>query len=121
VAHPPPPSSGILLSDLTFTEDGNPDFVGPNEINWSKRALLYTLLSELTNLQRVCYYKNLTEQPIRKGFMLRLAQQQIKTEDLYDLSLKLEPREKAQLERQAKTASLNTLGRGLDALRRFST
>jgi len=113
-------SSGILLSDLTFAEDGNPDFLGAHMINWSKRSLLYGLLSELTTLQRTCYYKNLSEHPIKKGFMLRLSQQQIATEELYNISLKLEPREKAQLRHSGKESTLNLMAMGLGSLRRFS-
>jgi len=114
------PFVGILLSDLTFAEDGNPDFLSPGIINWGKRSLLYGMLTEFTTQQRNCIYKDIKEDGIRQGFMRRLAQQQIAVEQLYELSLKLEPRGAPVLKRQHSVSSLRIKNSGLDLLRKMN-
>jgi len=101
------------------------------------------MLSELMEQQRNCHYRDLKEQPIRKGFisstvlhfslnrhipqdldflrfMLRLAQLQLPAEELYHISLKLEPREPAKLQRSRTESTLNLMGKSFDVLKRFS-
>lgn len=45
-----PSCRGVYLTDLTFIEDGNPDYV--NElINFTKRSLIYTVISKIQQYQ----------------------------------------------------------------------
>jgi len=52
--------------------------------------------------------------------MFRLAQQQISAEDLYDLSLKLEPREKPKHQKQERETGISMRMMRLDVLRNLS-
>lgn len=56
-ANPPcVPYLGVCLMDLTFIEDGNPDFVGNSQINFAKRRLVYdSVLSPILKCQAVGY------------------------------------------------------------------
>ena len=42
----------MILSDLTFIDDGNRDTTEDGLINWSKRTMLYSVLSQFLDLQR---------------------------------------------------------------------
>jgi hypothetical protein len=80
------PYLGTMLSDLTFTEDGNKDFVevsGAKLINWAKRELIGKLIAELGRYQKTPFvfpevepiYSFLSEVPF------------FQEKELYDLSL----------------------------------
>jgi len=43
---------GVILSDLTFIEDGNPDLTEDGMVNWTKRMMLYGVLSQFVDYQR---------------------------------------------------------------------
>jgi hypothetical protein len=50
MAHMTYSGRGVYLTDLTFIEDGNPDYV--NElINFSKRSLIYTVIAKIQQFQ----------------------------------------------------------------------
>ena len=49
--------SGVIISDLTFVEDGNPDVTEDGSINWNKRKLLFTVLSQFLEQQRRSSYR----------------------------------------------------------------
>lgn len=85
------PFLGVILSDLTFMEDGNPDFTDKNLINWQKRTLLYTVLSQFLDFQGKCYY-NFPESPMVKSLIGSINSLQVPSEKLYQISLELEPR-----------------------------
>jgi hypothetical protein len=50
MANMPDSGRGVYLTDLTFIEDGNPDYI--NElINFSKRSLIYTVIAKIQQFQ----------------------------------------------------------------------
>ena len=81
----------MYLTDLTFIEDGHPDFLPPpndNLINFVKYQQLSVVIQEMQQYQQKKYYFEKVE-PIQ-FFLSKL---KIHTEDkLYEQSLKLEPR-----------------------------
>lgn len=81
-----------MLSDLTFIEDGNPNFTPDGLINWVKRALLYNILSQFLEFQRICQY-DMPDIKARDGLLADLEHQQSSATQLYELSLSLEPRD----------------------------
>ncbi|KAJ5074401.1 guanine nucleotide exchange factor [Anaeramoeba ignava] len=82
------PYLGIFLTDLTFTEDGNPDKIG-NLINFFKRKLIYDVIIEIQQYQQVSY----NFQSIHQIFMLITNFQDLLSEDqMFEKSLKIEPR-----------------------------
>ncbi|KAJ5074064.1 ras guanine nucleotide exchange factor i-related [Anaeramoeba ignava] len=82
------PYLGIYLTDLTFTEDGSPDFID-NLINFSKRRLICDYILEIQQLQQLGY--NL--QPVLQiqNFLEKFPK--LSEEELYKKSLEVEPRE----------------------------
>ncbi|PRP76409.1 Ras guanine nucleotide exchange factor [Planoprotostelium fungivorum] len=83
------PYIGVTLSDLTFAEDGNPDFLqdNPSLINFSKRVLVSRLITDIQLNQQMSYQLS----PIEEAFFLQEFPH-IHEKDLYDLSLVREPR-----------------------------
>ncbi|KAJ6248620.1 ras guanine nucleotide exchange factor i-related [Anaeramoeba flamelloides] len=81
------PYLGVYLTDLTFIEEGNPDFID-GLINFSKRRLIYDVIFEIQNFQNKCY--NL--QPIQQivSFLEKLPI--LDEKECYSKSLKYEPR-----------------------------
>lgn len=66
--HPPLiPFLGIILSDLTFTEDGNPNNTPEGLINWGKRTLLSAVLTKFKYLQSKCNY-DFEETPMKDWY-----------------------------------------------------
>jgi RasGEF domain len=82
------PYLGVYLGDLTFIEDGNPDFHDDTLINFSKRRLLFKTVSEIERYQ--------AKRPdVKADLTLSQLLYSIPTfseATLYDLSLKREPR-----------------------------
>jgi len=84
------PYIGLYLKDLTFIEDGNPDFVGNNLINFEKRNLVSRVILEIMRYQQRPY--NLLVVPRIRSFLKNLPRKPDK--ELFKLSLLREPREK---------------------------
>jgi len=86
------PFIGVILSDLTFIEDGNQDYTPDGLIYWAKRTLLYGVLSEFLEFQKSCQY---TCTPIPSlADVVKHSMNTLNTplKDLYDISLEIEPR-----------------------------
>lgn len=68
-ANPPIiPYLGVYLSDLTFIEDGNPDVVHGGLINFDKRRLLASVLTEIQQYQQTPY--PLQEVPLIRDYLM---------------------------------------------------
>jgi len=85
------PYLGVYLTDLTFIEDGNKDYLddpGTTIINFSKRELVYRVIEEIKQYQQTGYdFKAL--EPIHT-FLAQLPN--LNEKDLFELSLVREPR-----------------------------
>jgi len=97
LTHATPPCTpylGLYMKDLTFTEDGNPDMVN-GLINFSKRRLLYRIISQLQQFQLKPY----DIKPV--GTLLVYLNQNYTYDEnqLFNTSLEREPRgsEKSQI------------------------
>ncbi|EFA76205.1 Ras guanine nucleotide exchange factor [Heterostelium album PN500] len=89
VATPPClPYLPVILSDLTFMEDGNPDKIG-HMINFQKRELICRVITEVQTFQQTKYDYPIVE-PIHT---LLLELPSSSDNELYQLSLLREPRE----------------------------
>lgn len=91
------PFLGCYLTDLTFIEDGNPDFLKDDArlINFSKRAKTAEVIREIQQYQSLPY--RITEVPELQDFLQDecLGSRQGQDEgEMYDRSLTLEPRER---------------------------
>jgi len=89
--NPPPcvPYFGVYLTDLTFADDGNPDFLQNGKlINFEKNYLLYKVIKEIKLYQQTGY--NLRTVPELQNYLLSLPV--IEENETYKLSLKCEPR-----------------------------
>ena len=84
------PFLGITLSDLTFMEDGNPDFT-EGMINWQKRTVMSKILTELTEQQQRCYYE-IEQTELASTFLCAITETAKDHQEFYELSLALEPR-----------------------------
>lgn len=83
------PYIGVPLSDLTFAEDGNPDFLPNTQLmNFSKREVLSKIIVELQLNQSAAY--TITEVEPLFSFLKDLPLNDEK--ECYELSLQLEPR-----------------------------
>lgn len=81
------PYLGVYLTDLTFIEDGNPDYV--NElINFSKRSLIYTVIAKIQQFQLLPY----NFYPIHQIWEYIKRFPSMEEAELYSTSLKIEPR-----------------------------
>lgn len=103
-------SSGLILSDLTFIEDGNPDRTSDGLIHWQKRVLLFTVLSSLLEQQRKCSYRQL-QTPFLSSVLASIRAHQITADEHYGLSLKIEPRGQVPADFQEPNSLLTTLKR----------
>ncbi|KAG1050442.1 hypothetical protein G6F43_007285 [Rhizopus delemar] len=90
------PFLGIYLQDLTFIEDGNSNFLKkPNHlINFAKRTKTAEVIQDLQQYQSTHYM--LTVVPDIQEFIKTHLQSSRDEEELYNLSLKLEPRERGE-------------------------
>ncbi|EFA80500.1 Ras guanine nucleotide exchange factor [Heterostelium album PN500] len=82
------PYIGVYLTDLTFIEEGNPNIIGNNLINFSKYTLLYKVISEVQQYQWSEY--NLNYVPIIQTFIKDLNSPTVA--ELYQVSLQKEPK-----------------------------
>lgn len=79
------------MSDLTFTETGNPNNLAPdNLINWSKRLLIAKIIGQISLYQQNGFFFP-TVEPIYT-FLFELPS--LEERELYDLSLLREPKKK---------------------------
>ncbi|RIA92760.1 ras guanine nucleotide exchange factor domain-containing protein [Glomus cerebriforme] len=86
------PFFGLYLTDLTFIEDGNPDFLKNSNqlINFSKRMKTADVIREIQQYQSVPY--NLFPVQEIQNFINNNLEESKDVKDLYELSLSLEPR-----------------------------
>ena len=77
---------GTYLTDITFIEDGNPDYV-QGLINYRKREMVFSVIREIQQYQQQCYTYDIVNIAY---FLTELASNN--EEHLYDLSLIREPR-----------------------------
>ncbi|KAI7901110.1 ras guanine nucleotide exchange factor domain-containing protein [Cokeromyces recurvatus] len=90
------PFLGIYLQDLTFIEDGNSNFLKKSNhlINFAKRMKTAEVIQDLQQYQSTHYM--LTAVPDIQQFIKTHLQSSREEEELYNLSLKLEPRERGE-------------------------
>ncbi|KAI8093459.1 ras guanine nucleotide exchange factor domain-containing protein [Halteromyces radiatus] len=88
------PFLGIYLQDLTFIEDGNADYLKTSKdmINFAKRAKTAEVIREIQQYQSTYY--QLTPVDEIQAFIQTNLQSTRDEEQLYNESLKLEPRER---------------------------
>lgn len=79
----------MQLLTLISSEDGNPDFTKNNLINFEKRELVYNVIAEVEKFQQTPYNFPVVD-PVHT-FLAELPA--CSDKDLYELSLKYEPRE----------------------------
>ncbi|ORE01478.1 ras GEF [Rhizopus microsporus var. microsporus] len=92
VSPPCIPFLGIYLQDLTFIEDGNPDYLrkSNNLINFAKRQKVAEVIRELKQFQSFAYnFQTLQE---LQDFIQAQLNCEHDVEKLYERSLQLEPR-----------------------------
>jgi hypothetical protein len=85
------PYIGVILKDLTFIEDGNPNTI-EDLINWSKRKLVFDVVGDYMRSQIVPYKiapLTIASQPMSK-ILYELPQ--MEESEQYENSLKCEPR-----------------------------
>jgi len=83
------PYIGVYLTDLTYMEDGNPNFID-NRINFTKRSLISTLIREIQQYQAINYsIKPIKELQQLLNFPLFSEEME---KELYKISLLREPR-----------------------------
>ncbi len=80
------PYLGFILTQLTFIDDGNPDYLR-NLINFRKRELIYNVISELFDLQNDPYSYPVDR--VVHGLLSELPSMELN--ELRQLSRKLEP------------------------------
>jgi hypothetical protein len=87
------PFLGLFLTDLTFTDDGNPNMRNNGKlINFDKYAKTAKIIQDLQRYQGKSY--NFTEVAEIRDFLIQAIEEHGNkdAENLYELSLKLEPR-----------------------------
>ena len=87
------PFLGCYLTDLTFIEDGNPDFLRETGfINFAKRNKTAEVIREIQQYQNEPY--NLMSVTELQSFIGQCLTESLDEGQLYALSLQLEPRER---------------------------
>ncbi|KAF9973435.1 hypothetical protein BGZ73_003328 [Actinomortierella ambigua] len=86
------PFLGVYLTDLVMIQDGNPDYLrqSNHHINFYKRVSTAEVIREIQQYQSVPYC--LTAVPEIQAFIRRGMTQSQQVQQLYDMSLELEPR-----------------------------
>lgn len=82
------PFLGTYLTDITFIEDGNPDYIN-GLINYRKRELVYNVIQEIQQYQQTGYEYELVDNIAHFLTELPICDND---DDLYKLSLAREPR-----------------------------
>lgn len=85
---------GVYLKDLTFVADGNDDFIKGDQklINFDKRVKTANIIREIQQYQSVPYA--LQPVPELQEYIISNMQSARDVNDMYNLSLSLEPRER---------------------------
>ena len=84
------PYLGVYLSDLTFIDEGNLDYVKDNKlINFEKRALSAKVITEIQLFQQMQYC--FRPMPFLQSYLTNL--KMFSESEAYKLSLEYEPRE----------------------------
>ncbi|RPA93539.1 ras GEF [Choiromyces venosus 120613-1] len=95
IVNPPcVPFLGVYLKDLTFVADGNDDFIKGDQrlINFDKRVKTANIIREIQQYQSVPY--PLQPVPELQDYIISNMQSAKDVNDMYNLSLSLEPRER---------------------------
>ncbi|KAH8146296.1 uncharacterized protein LAJ45_09739 [Morchella importuna] len=95
IVNPPcVPFLGVYLKDLTFVADGNEDFIKGDKgfINFDKRVKTANIVREIQQYQSVPY--PLQPVPELQEYIITNMQSARDVNDMYNLSLSLEPRER---------------------------
>ncbi|KAJ6253035.1 ras guanine nucleotide exchange factor i-related [Anaeramoeba flamelloides] len=88
------PFMGIYLTDLTFIEDGNPDWVNGKLINFLKRVMVYDSIETIQRFQ----YKKYHLHPVHQISILLTDFEIYDKNELYSTSMLREPRNALQSE-----------------------
>lgn len=107
------PFLGLFLTDLTFTDDGNPDMRNNGKlINFDKYAKTARIISDVLRYQQQPY--PLAEIPEIRDLLLSLITEKGErdVQELYELSLRLEPRDERA---SASSAGPEEVNRELEA------
>jgi len=96
------PYIGTYLSDLTFIEDGNPDQTSSNLINFQKREFVYNVIAEVEQFQQTPFVFPMVE-PLH-SFLVELPS--CSDKELYELSLRYEPKDSSSKDPPKKSNSL---------------
>ncbi|KAJ3430981.1 guanine nucleotide exchange factor [Anaeramoeba flamelloides] len=88
------PFMGVFLSDLTFIEDGNPDYFKRRLINVLKCNLIYGTIEQIQRYQIKAYNLH----PVYQFLELLQNLPTLDSEQLYSLSLEIEPKNASQNE-----------------------
>ena len=78
---------GTYLTDLTFIDEGNPDKI-EGLFNWSKRKLIYNVISKIQQYQQTRY--QLQVYTLLENYLSNLPKKD--GDNLYNISLQREPR-----------------------------
>lgn len=94
VSSPTIPFFGVYLTDLTFVEDGNPDYLDSAQqyVNFAKRIKASSIIENIRQFQIMAY--NFEEVPDIQQFLSQGFEQASSIEEQYETSLKYEPRER---------------------------
>jgi len=86
---------GVYLTDLTFIEDGIPATIKKSDlINFAKRAKTAEVIREIQTYQNVAYPFRTVPELLEMMIPVINESPDVSDQDTYDLSLKLEPRER---------------------------
>ncbi|KAI5806975.1 ras guanine nucleotide exchange factor domain-containing protein [Geopyxis carbonaria] len=94
IVNPPcVPFLGVYLKDLTFVADGNDDFIkGTELINYGKRSKTSSIIQDIQQYQAVPYV--LQAVPELQDYIINSMQSARDVNEMYAVSLTLEPRER---------------------------
>lgn len=107
VCPPAVPFFGVYLTDLTFTEDGNPDYLQNDSriINFAKRMKAASTIESIRQFQQMPY--NFEEINEIQSFLKQGFENAPPIEEQYNTSLNMEPRGKPGTDRVAKLLEEN--------------
>lgn len=108
------PFLGLFLTDLTFTDDGNPDTRNAGKlINFDKYAKTSRIINEVIRYQSPF---PLTEVPEIQEYLLGSINDrgQRDHQELYEISLRLEPRDDRNSSQGPGTGSVDDVNRELE-------